>query len=77
MMRLPQITLLVIAVSMFLVSCSSKNEYVEVLPDTVDFNFHVRPILVQNCYLCHGPDPSSREAGLRLDTFEGATALLE
>lgn len=43
----------------------------------IDFNFHIRPILVQKCYLCHGPDPSSRKAGLRLDTFEGATALLE
>ncbi len=53
------------------------NEYSASVPKTVDFNFDVRPILVQKCYLCHGPDPSSREAGLRLDTFEGATALLE
>ena len=42
--------------------------------DKVDFNFDVRPILVQNFYLCHGPDISSRKAKLRLDTFEGATA---
>lgn len=47
------------------------------LPDTVDFNYHVRPILVQKCYLCHGPDESSRKANLRLDTYEGATALLK
>jgi len=47
------------------------------LPEKVDFNFHVRPILVKNCYLCHGPDPSSREAELRLDTFEDATASRE
>lgn len=45
------------------------------IPDKVDFNYDVRPILVQKCYLCHGPDPSSRKAGLRLDTYEGATAL--
>ncbi|MDO6438969.1 PSD1 and planctomycete cytochrome C domain-containing protein [Cyclobacterium sp. 1_MG-2023] len=32
---------------------------------------------MQKCYLCHGPDPSSREAGLRLDLKEGATMLLE
>jgi hypothetical protein len=47
------------------------------LPDQVDFNFHIKPILVQKCFLCHGPDPSSREANLRLDIFEGATAKLE
>ncbi len=52
-------------------------DYTSSLPKKVDFNFHVRPILVQKCFLCHGPDPSSREADLRLDTFEGATALLE
>ncbi|TMU51089.1 DUF1553 domain-containing protein [Flagellimonas algicola] len=32
--------------------------------------------MVQNCYLCHGPDPSSRKAELRLDIYEGATAAL-
>ena len=59
----------------FFNSCSDQRSVV--LPPTVDFNFHVRPILVKNCYLCHGPDSSSREAELRLDTFEGATALRE
>lgn len=47
------------------------------LPATVDFNFDVKPILVQKCYLCHGPDPSSRKGGLRLDTEAGATQLLK
>ena len=65
--------MLFIAVS----SCTSKDQFEEPLPQNVDFNFHIKPILVQNCYLCHGPDPSSRKANLRLDTFEGATALLD
>ena len=35
--------------------------------EQVDFARDVQPILASNCYLCHGPDHSSREAGLRLD----------
>ena len=35
--------------------------------EAIDFARDVQPILAGNCYLCHGPDSSSREAGLRLD----------
>ncbi len=38
----------------------------------VDFNRDVRPILSDNCFYCHGPDPSHREAGLRLDIRDEA-----
>ena len=47
------------------------------LPDQVDFNFHVKPILSDNCFACHGPDANQRKAGLRLDTPEGAFAALK
>lgn len=39
----------------------------------VDYNFHVKPILSNNCFACHGFDPNTRESGLRLDTREGGT----
>ncbi|MEM7373050.1 MAG: DUF1553 domain-containing protein [Bacteroidota bacterium] len=42
------------------------------LPDQVDFNFHIRPILADRCYKCHGPDDNTREADLRLDLEEEA-----
>ena len=37
------------------------------IPEKVDFNYHVKPILSDRCYSCHGPDEKSRRAGLRLD----------
>ncbi len=46
------------------------------LPEVIDFNLHVRSILSDSCFACHGPDALAREADLRLDTEEGAFAPL-
>lgn len=37
------------------------------LPDQIDFNMHVKPILSDRCFACHGPDKKTREGDLRLD----------
>jgi hypothetical protein len=37
------------------------------LPAKLDYNIHVKPILSDKCFLCHGPDAARRAADLRLD----------
>jgi hypothetical protein len=39
----------------------------------VRFNRDIRPIMAETCFRCHGPDKSSRMAGMRLDLREEAT----
>ncbi|MEP7312266.1 MAG: c-type cytochrome domain-containing protein, partial [Pseudomonadota bacterium] len=42
------------------------------LPEQINYNWHVRPILSNNCFRCHGNDAAKRKAGLRLDEEESA-----
>ena len=41
-------------------------------PGQVDFNQHVRAILSDRCYKCHGPDSENRQAELRFDHGQDA-----
>ncbi|WP_336516694.1 PSD1 and planctomycete cytochrome C domain-containing protein [Pollutibacter soli] len=47
------------------------------LPEKVSYNFHIRPILSDKCFACHGPDKNARQAGLRLDVADSAYAVLK
>jgi hypothetical protein len=38
----------------------------------LQFNRDVRPILLENCFACHGPDKAARKADLRLDLRDDA-----
>ena len=43
------------------------------LPETISFDAHIRPIMSNTCFTCHGPDEDDNPSGLRLDSFEMAT----
>ena len=41
-------------------------------PRKIEFNRDIRPILSNNCFVCHGPDNNKRKADLRLDDEKDA-----
>lgn len=68
---------LVLYVMLALTSCAPDlpqdvlQEYAS-LPDKLDYNIHVKPVLSDKCFACHGPDKAKQKAGLRLDLAEAA-----
>ena len=48
--------------------------YAQAVDTTVSYRQQIRPILAANCFKCHGPDSTNREADLRLDYLESAKA---
>jgi Protein of unknown function (DUF1553)/Protein of unknown function (DUF1549)/Planctomycete cytochrome C len=62
---------------MLLYNCSPDKSGTEKIPELVEYNFHIRPILSDRCFKCHGPDARQRKADLRLDVEEDAFAALK
>ncbi len=68
----------VFCIAIFLLySCQTEDQEAYQLPEQVSFNFDIQPILSNNCYVCHGPDSSTRQADLRLDLRKSATGKLK
>ncbi len=49
----------------------------EAVPQTVEFNRDVRPILSDVCFHCHGPDKAKRKGDLRLDREDDARKVFD
>lgn len=77
------ISLLVLGIVSFILLGKVKKpvniaKYDKVLPEVIDYNLHVKPILSDKCFLCHGPDKNNgQKGGLDLSTKEGALAALK
>jgi len=74
-----------ILISLFALSCDKKapiNEDLilfsntKTIPETISFNYHVRPILSDRCFKCHGPDKAKIQAGLSFNSREDALIAL-
>ena len=80
-MKLQSCCLLLLPIIMILPACSShlseEDAIHQVLPKQVDFNFHIKPILSDRCFSCHGPDEKARKGNLRLDVEASAFAMLD
>ena len=71
-----QISLLILFFLILLTSCSTNLRQHDPSSELISYNTQIRPLLSDRCFLCHGPDEGTREAGLRLDIREYALAPL-
>lgn len=81
MKSITMVAVLIILTSVTWQACKEPNGVAEggisLKKGKVDFNYHVKPILSDKCFACHGPDVKKRQAEFRLDTEEGAFKALK
>ena len=65
------IVLMAASIFTIIAACNSKQNG-ESIPETISYNFDIRPILSDKCFACQGPDGNKRKANLRLDNQDGA-----
>lgn len=67
---------LCLAIAIAAIACNQRSASGNIA-GAVSYNFHIRPILSDKCFVCHGPDANKRAAHLRLDNPESAYAPLK
>jgi len=55
---------------------ATQSAQIQAIPEIIDFSLHVKPILSDRCFVCHGPDKAAVKGNLSLHTAEGAYAAL-
>ncbi len=68
---------LIFCTSLLVLAMVACNNHIDAIPPTISYNFHVRPVLSDKCFACHGPDANKRKADLRLDVATAAYAPLK
>lgn len=71
---LPSIALILLFAISNAEIASSKQAADEQLPEVVTFNAHIRPLMSNTCFVCHGPAGEENPSELRLDSFDAATS---
>ncbi len=61
----------IILVSVLLFPAFFSKEKTAGLPEVVDFNYHIKPIISDRCFKCHGPDKAKQESELGLNVEAG------